>query len=74
MKTLLLGLTLAAMFTALTSAQVGAPNPQGSNTLAQTVEHSVDGTVRLRGVRRSRPRSGQSPKPTPRARAVSSRS
>lgn len=50
MTKLLLGLALAGTFAALTSAQVGAPqNPQGSNTLAQTVEKASDGSTQLRG-------------------------
>ena len=49
MTKLLLCLTAAVAFAALTSAQVGAPNPQGSKTLAQTMEKAPDGTTRLRG-------------------------
>ena len=46
---LLLSVTLAALFAALTSAQVAAPNPQGSNTLAASMERLPDGSTRLRG-------------------------
>jgi hypothetical protein len=49
MKKLLLGLTVVVGFAALTSAQVKAPNPQGSDTLAQTIEKAADGTTLLRG-------------------------
>jgi len=49
MTKLLLCVTVAVTFAALTSAQVGAPNPQGSNTLAQTVQKAPDGTTLLRG-------------------------
>jgi hypothetical protein len=49
MRTLLLGVTVVVVFAALTSGQVRAPNPQGSNTLAQTIEKAPDGTTRLRG-------------------------
>jgi lipopolysaccharide export system protein LptA len=49
MRKLLLGVTVVVVFAALTSAQVRAPNPEGSNTLAQTIEKAADGTTRLRG-------------------------
>ena len=49
MAKLLLGVTVVMVFAALTSAQVGAPNPQGSNTLAQTIETAANGTTQLRG-------------------------
>jgi len=46
---LLLSLTFAGLFAVLASAQVGAPNPQGSNTLAESVRKSPDGRTLLRG-------------------------
>jgi hypothetical protein len=49
MVKLLISFSLAVTFAVLTSAQVGAPNPQGSNTLAQTVEKASDGSTLLRG-------------------------
>ena len=42
-------LALAVTLATLASAQVGAPNPQGSNTLAQSIEKAPDGTTLLRG-------------------------
>jgi hypothetical protein len=49
MSKLLFGLMVTVTFAALTSAQVGAPNPQGSDTLAQTMVKAPDGTTLLRG-------------------------
>ena|SRR5688572_32744763 len=49
MTKLLLCLTLTVVFAAFASAQVGAPNPQGSDTLAQTMVKTADGTTLLRG-------------------------
>jgi hypothetical protein len=46
---LLLSLVLAGTFAVFTSAQVAAPNPQGSDTLAQSMEKAPDGSVLLRG-------------------------
>ena len=46
---LLLSLTFASLVVVLTSAQVGAPNPQGSDTLAQNITKAADGTTLLRG-------------------------
>jgi lipopolysaccharide export system protein LptA len=46
---LLLSLVLVGAFAVLAGAQVAAPNPQGSDTLAQSVEKAPDGSVRLRG-------------------------
>jgi lipopolysaccharide export system protein LptA len=49
MTKLLLGVTVVIVFAALASAQVGAPNPQGSNTLAQRIEQAANGATLLRG-------------------------
>jgi hypothetical protein len=49
MTKVLLSLIVVVTFAVLTGAQVAAPNPQGSNTLAQTVEKAADGTTLLRG-------------------------
>ena len=49
MAKLLLSVTVVVAFAALSSAQVKAPNPQGSNTLAQTITKAADGTTLLRG-------------------------
>jgi hypothetical protein len=46
---LALSVVFAALFAALASAQVGAPNPQGSNTLAESVQKSPDGRTVLSG-------------------------
>lgn len=49
MRKLVLCLTVLVTFAALTNAQVGAPNPQGSDTLAKTMEKAADGRTLLRG-------------------------